>query len=568
MLPVLRAGFRTALPRSPPLPRAVYHGAAGPPRRALAGLGPGAANAPTAAAATAAVDAWRAPMTTPSSLQAGRADAAAPTSLADPAGGPAAARALSTLPFPVPLPGPTAALPAMEQPQPVQQPRQRQRGDALDFDDVQVSFATKSTAELVRAYAVFQLSAINPLVRYSRQLLDLSYAVAGKAVTEWLLRQTFFGHFCAGEDADDIVPTVRRLEAAGIGAILDYAAEADVGDAAQAAATAAGAAADAQERRYDGNLELLLSCVATSARSRIGGFAACKLTALTDPALLERVSTVLTQRGVARGDAAAVTPAELAADPALTPAERAQLARLVARLERLGAAALEQRVRLLVDAEYTYLQPAIDYCAAHLQRRYNRAFPTIFQTYQCYLLDSLDRVRADLDRARAGGYHFAAKIVRGAYLVQERALAAQQGRPDPIHATIEATHASYNAAVRAAILAEQPREVMVASHNEESARRAVAAMDERGLAPTPASGVYFGQLLGMCDHVTYALAQRGYPVYKYVPYGPIHEVLPYLIRRAQENASVMAGAAKERQLLRRELARRLRTSPPLKALTA
>jgi len=566
MLPVLRARFRTALPRSPLLSQAVYHGAAGPPRRALAGLGPGAANAPTAAAATAAVDAWRAPMTTPSSLQAGRADAATPTSLADPAGGPAASRALSTLPFPVPLPGPTIALPTMEQQAQPSQQRQR-RGDALDFDDVQVSFATKSTAELVRAYVVFQLSAINPLVRYSRQLLDLSYAVAGKGVTDWLLRQTFFGHFCAGENADDIVPTVRRLEAAAIGAILDYAAEADVGDAASTA-TAAGAEEDTQERRYDGNLELLLSCVTTSARSRIGGFAACKLTALTDPALLERLSTVLAQRGVARGDAAAVAPAELAADPVLTPAERAQVVRLMTRLERLGAAALEQRVRLLVDAEYTYLQPAIDYCAAHLQRRYNHAFPTIFQTYQCYLVDSLDRLRADLDRARAGGYHFAAKIVRGAYLVQERSLAAQQGRPDPIHATIEATHASYNAAVRTAILAEQPREVMVASHNEESARCAVAAMDERGLAPTPASGVYFGQLLGMCDHVTYALAQRGYPVYKYVPYGPIHEVLPYLIRRAQENASVMAGASKERQLLRRELARRLRTSTPLKALTA
>ena len=425
----------------------------------------------------------------------------------------------------------------------------------LDFDDVRLSFATKHTTELLRAYAVFQISAVDAVVRHSKTLLALSYSTVGKRATHALLRQTFFGHFCAGETAEEIQPVVHRLEDAGVGAILDFAAEADVEADAGAGQAGHGSRGHLDaERVYDANLALVLSCVDAAARSRLGGVAACKLTGLTDPALLERFSAVLTAKGVARGDAS--LPLDALAG-ALSADEQDGLERLAGRLGRLAGVAEEKRVRLLVDAEQTYLQPAIDYFAALQQRRHNRTFPTVFTTYQCYLVDSAARIRADLERARAGGYYFAAKLVRGAYLVQERERAAALGLPDPIHATLEGTHACYDDAVAAIIAARQPRELMVATHNEQSVRRAVGQMATHGLAPTLASGVFFGQLLGMCDHVSYALARQGYPVFKYVPYGPIEQVVPYLVRRAQENSAVMAGASKERALLRRELRRRL-----------
>ena len=298
----------------------------------------------------------------------------------------------------------------------------------------------------------------------------------------------------------------------------------------------------------------MLSCVATAAGSRLGGVAACKLTGLTDPSLLERLSTALASRGVSRGDG---TVPLAALDGALSASDRSETEQLLGRLDRLASAALQHRVRLMVDAEQTYLQPAIDYCVAVVQARYNRTFPAVFNTYQCYLVDAGERVRADLARASAGGYYFAGKVVRGAYMVQERALAREQGRPDPIQPDAAATHAAYDAAVATIIRAgNQRREVMVASHNEQSVRNAVALMGEHGLPPSLASGVFFGQLLGMCDHITYGLARAGYPVFKYVPYGPVRLVVPYLIRRAQENSSVMIGAAKERELLWRELRRR------------
>jgi hydroxyproline dehydrogenase len=436
----------------------------------------------------------------------------------------------------------------------------------LDLDDTRTAFASKTTGELLRAFTVFHLSAMGALVRHSPTLLAASRRVLGVGATHAILRHTFFGHFCAGEDAVAIRPVVQRLADAGIGAILDFAAEADVGShtsyaPAPPAATEAAAPEAAGERVYDANLALVLSCVESAAaaaadaaaRGRtVAGLAACKLTGLTDPSVLERLSAVLPPR-----PAHPTTVAAAAA--ALSAADQARLARLDARLSQLATAAQTARVRLLVDAEQTYLQPAIDWFVLRLQARHNREAATVFNTYQCYLRDAPTRVAADVARAQAHGYIFAAKAVRGAYMVQERERAARLGLPDPIHPTSAATHACYDDVV-GWLLRSVPaarREVVVATHNEASVQAAVAVLAALQARPGPASGVFFGQLLGMCDHVSYALAQRGHAVYKYVPYGPIDEVIPYLIRRAQENAAVMAGAAKERRLVRQELRRRL-----------
>ena len=191
-------------------------------------------------------------------------------------------------------------------------------------------------------------------------------------------------------------------------------------------------------------------------------------------------------------------------------------------------------------------------------KKYNKKFPAIFGTYQMYLKDSRQRLHLDINRAKKGDYKFAAKLVRGAYMVLERAHAKENNLPDPIHNTIEDTHNNYNGGVDDVLQTMADGydfEFMIASHNQNSVESALANMKKRGLPPS--KGVYFGQLLGMSDHLTFSLGAGGYKAYKYVPYGIIHEVMPYLIRRAQENSDALSGAKTELKLIKAELKRRI-----------
>jgi proline dehydrogenase len=252
---------------------------------------------------------------------------------------------------------------------------------------------------------------------------------------------------------------------------------------------------------------------------------------------------------------------------ALDATELELVAAMHDRLQLLVETAQSLGVRLMVDAEQTYFQPAIDALVLEMQRRYNRpaeeggdgaGYPVVFNTYQCYLRDALPRLRTDTERARRDGFFFAAKLVRGAYMVAERRLAAEQGRESPIHSTLARTHETYHASVVHALrcVTEEGANIMLATHNQDSVELALAQMDAHRIDPRT-GGVYFGQLLGMADHLTFTLGQSGFSAYKYVPYGPVHEVMPYLVRRAQENSDVLGGVEKERQLYWEELKRRL-----------
>nr|XP_031299132.1 proline dehydrogenase 1, mitochondrial isoform X1 [Camelus dromedarius] len=278
-----------------------------------------------------------------------------------------------------------------------------------------------------------------------------------------------------------------------------------------------------------------------------------------------------------------------------TKEEELQMTRMLQRMDVLAKKASEAGVRLMVDAEQTYFQPAISRLTLEMQRRFNVEKPLIFNTYQCYLKDAYDNVTLDVELARREGWCFGAKLVRGAYMAQERARALEIGYEDPINPTYEATNTMYHRCLNYVLeeLKHARAAVMVASHNEDTVRftlrspsrfrlaalkawwppaasgcpkdRAASEgrvrgwrMEELGLHPADRQ-VYFGQLLGMCDQISFPLGQAGFPVYKYVPYGPVMEVLPYLSRRALENSGVMKGAQRERQLLWQELKRRLRT---------
>jgi len=242
-----------------------------------------------------------------------------------------------------------------------------------------------------------------------------------------------------------------------------------------------------------------------------------------------------------------------------TAEEERQMKRMLQRVDVLAKHALENGVRLMVDAEQTYFQPAISRLTLEMQRKFNRDKPVIFNTYQCYLKDAYDNVSVDVELSRRENWYFGAKLVRGAYMYQERERAIQIGYEDPINPDYEATNRMYHKCleyVLEEIDINRKANVMVASHNEDTVKFTLKMMNEMGLLPTE-NKVYFGQLLGMCDQISFPLGQAGFPVYKYVPYGPVNEVIPYLSRRAQENRGFMKGSQRERSLLWKELKRRL-----------
>ncbi|KAM4615724.1 proline dehydrogenase 1, mitochondrial [Polymixia lowei] len=242
-----------------------------------------------------------------------------------------------------------------------------------------------------------------------------------------------------------------------------------------------------------------------------------------------------------------------------TVEEENQIKRIQQRMDVLAKHAEDNGVRLMVDAEQTYFQPAISRLTLEMQRIYNREKPVIFNTYQCYLKEAYDSVTVDVELSRREGWCFGAKLVRGAYMYQERERAEEIGYEDPINPDYESTNRMYHRCldyVLGEIALNRNANVMVASHNEETVKHTLRRMNELGLGPTD-NKVCFGQLLGMCDQISFPLGQAGFPVYKYVPYGPVSEVMPYLSRRAQENRGFMRGAQKERELLWKELKRRL-----------
>ncbi|XP_005993374.1 proline dehydrogenase 1, mitochondrial [Latimeria chalumnae] len=241
-----------------------------------------------------------------------------------------------------------------------------------------------------------------------------------------------------------------------------------------------------------------------------------------------------------------------------TEEEELQMKRMLWRMDVLAKKAVEMGVRLMVDAEQTYFQPAISRLTLEMQRKFNTKKPIIFNTYQCYLKEAYNNVTVDVELSRREGWLFGAKLVRGAYMNQERTRASEIGYEDPINPTYEATGEMYERCldyILEEIHHNRKANVMVASHNEDTVKFTLRRMNKLEIHPLEHK-VYFGQLLGMCDQISFPLGQAGYPVYKYVPYGPVDEVLPYLSRRAQENRGIMKGAQREQHLLWKEIQQR------------
>ncbi|XP_025066449.1 proline dehydrogenase 1, mitochondrial isoform X1 [Alligator sinensis] len=429
-----------------------------------------------------------------------------------------------------------------------------------------------------------------------------------------MMKMTFYAQFVAREDQEAIKPLIQRNQSFGVGSVLDYSVEEDLTteEAERKEVESCTSAAEkemgeqrekqyrvhrgfgdrrggvisartyfyADEAKCDQHMETFLRSIEASGGVCEDGFSAIKLTALGRPQFLLQFSEVLVkwrrffhqmaaEQGKA-GLAALETKLEVKKlqtgqlEPLLshfTEEEDLQMKRMLQRMDVLAKKAVETGVRLMVDAEQSYFQPAISRLTLEMQRRFNVNKAVIFNTYQCYLKEAYDNVTVDVELSRREGWHFGAKLVRGAYMEQERNRAAQIGYEDPINATYEKTSEMYNRCldyILEEIKHNRKANVMVASHNEDTVKFTLRRMTELEIHPSEKK-VYFGQLLGMCDQITFPLGQAGFPVYKYVPYGPVNEVLPYLSRRAQENRGFMKRANRERDLLWSEFKRRLLT---------
>uniref|UniRef100_A0A8C7ZLY4 Proline dehydrogenase n=1 Tax=Oryzias sinensis TaxID=183150 RepID=A0A8C7ZLY4_9TELE len=481
--------------------------------------------------------------------------------------------------------------------------------------------------------------------------MDLGETVLGQKAFHQLLKMTFYGQFVAGEDQNAIKPLIEKNLAFGVGSVLDYSVEEDIGSIkheqkeTNSCASAAGKHSLGEDHREkeseelfvsgqggwngartyshpdeakcDQHMETFIKCIKASGemeavKDLLRGFLFTFFKLHFSETLMkwQRFFTFLaTQQGQDGLEAVEqrLELTQLQVDPSatvficnrcdlyiniidwksliddrekasdllvvpnvelgeleplfktFTADEEKELKRIMQRLDVLAKHALENGVRLMVDAEQTYFQPAISKLTVDLQRLQNREKPVIFNTYQCYLKEAYDSVTTDVQLSRREGWHFAAKLVRGAYMDQERERAAEIGYDDPINPDYESTSRMYHRCldyVLDEIALNQRASVMVASHNEDTVKHTLRRMNQLGLLPRD-NVVYFGQLLGMCDQISFPLGQAGFAVYKYVPYGPVSEVMPYLSRRAQENRGFMKGAQKERGLLWKELKRRL-----------
>lgn len=382
----------------------------------------------------------------------------------------------------------------------------------VSFDNTENAFKAKSDSELSRSYWLFKLISNPALVKFGASAAPLGLSLGFKG----LFKVTIFKQFVGGEDINDCSKTIAELGKFNIGTILDYSVE-----------------GKESEADFDHCLKETIATIHKAKTDKNIPFCVFKVTGLARFALLEKVS----------------------ARHVLSSAEDAEYAKVKERVRLICEEAHTANKPVFIDAEETWIQAAIDDLAEANMAVYNKEKAIVYNTFQMYRKASLAYLKQEVEKGRSQGYHVGAKLVRGAYMEKERARAREQHYPSPIQDSKEASDGDYNAALSYCIEHIDRVALCAGTHNEHSCMRLLEMMEEKKIAHNDPR-VYFSQLLGMSDHLSYNLAIAGYNVAKYVPYGPIRDVLPYLIRRAQENTSVKGQTGRELSLIIREKERR------------
>ena len=386
------------------------------------------------------------------------------------------------------------------------------------FSNTNQAFQHLTNGELSRAIALFSLLGKPWLVSTGSALAKVALAL--RIPVGWAVRPTVYAQFCGGESIDDSQRTIAKLAEHGVRTILDYSAEGQT-----------------DESDLDQTCSEVLATIQAADGDTRHAFAVFKVSGLSSNALLEKVGRSL--RGKVE----------------LKVEEQEAWARVQARVRTLCEATHQAGGRIMVDAEESWIQDAIDAIAEDMMSDYNRDKVVVFNTVQMYRHDRLAYLKAMAARADEGGYLTGVKLVRGAYMEKERSRAEERGYPSPIQPDKASSDRDFDAAVNWVLDHLDQMHLVAGSHNEASNLRLCEGMQARGIEAQD-SRVSFAQLLGMSDPITFNLAAHGYNVAKYVPYGPIREAIPYLIRRAQENTSVAGQTLRELELLKQEHLRR------------
>ena len=385
----------------------------------------------------------------------------------------------------------------------------------ISFDNTEIAFAGKSDNDLQWSYRLFNMIGKPWLVKFGKVATNVAFSL--HLPVKGMIKKTIFKQFCGGETIEDCSTKIAELGQFNIGTILDYSVEGKSSDE------------DLDHTRD----EIIRTIMAAKSNGHIP-FAVFKIT------------------GVARTDLLRKTNH---ADAELSDKEKKDFADAMARVDAICKAAFEADVPLFIDAEDSWFQDVIDRMTNAMMAKYNKEKAIVYNTLQMYRHDRLDFLKKTHREAVAGGYYAGIKMVRGAYMEKEREVAEKEGYPSPIQPDKASTDRDYDLGLEYVVENIERFALCAGTHNEKSSLKLVDLMEAKGIAKDD-KRIYFAQLLGMSDHISFNVAHAGYNVAKYVPYGPVKEVMPYLIRRAEENTSVAGQTGRELSLIISEKKRR------------
>ena len=384
----------------------------------------------------------------------------------------------------------------------------------INFEDTATAFAHRTDWELKKSHFLFSTMKYPWMVKAGTNLTTA--ALKMHLPIKGIIKDTLFDQFCGGESIQGSEPRMIKLAESKVKTILDYSVE-----------------GEASEDGYDQAVEEAIRVAEYAKQHESIPFCVIKMTGLGSTRLMEKK-----QKG-----------------EALSDSEHRRFDRMVERINQIVGTAVANDLKFMIDAEESWIQDVIDQICYDLMIKYNKEKPYVYNTYQLYRHEALDNMKKGYEKVIEAGCHFAAKLVRGAYMEKERDRAEEHGYQDPIQPNKEATDRDYNEGLKFAIEHVDQFAICAGTHNEDSCQLLVNLMDTHGIDKNDAR-VYFAQLLGMSDNISFKLADLGYNVAKYVPYGPVAKVLPYLFRRAEENTSIAGQSGREHRLVKNELKRR------------
>ncbi len=382
------------------------------------------------------------------------------------------------------------------------------------FNNTEKAFSLKSNAEISRAHFLFQMIGKPVLVKIGTSLTN--FALQFHLPVERIIRKTVFDHFCGGVSEQDCLQVVAKMYTKGVSSVLDYSVE-----------------GKEEEAQFDACLKMTLKTIDFAKENKAIPFAVFKPTGVGRIDLYEKVGEKAT----------------------LSTTEQEEWNRVVARFEKICQYAYDNNVQLLVDGEETWMQDAADEVVERMMEKFNTKKAIIFNTLQLYRWDRVPYLKALHKRAKEKGFHIGMKLVRGAYMEKEAKRAEEKGYKNPICESKQATDNNFNEGLDYMLDNISEMAIFAGTHNEESSYLLMNMMQEKGISNND-SRIWYGQLYGMSDNISYNLADNGYNVAKYLPFGPVRDVMPYLIRRAQENTSVAGQTGRELTLIISERNRR------------